>query len=476
MKKSFFRNLFRDIKKTLSRFLSIVVIIAVGVAFYAGVRATSPSMKISADTYFDKNNFMDYKLISTLGLTEDDVDEVKKTSGVTGAEGTYSVDAVIEKDQRQLVLNINSLPEENAINQIRLVKGRRAEAENEAVVEYRFLENYKLNLGDTIVLKSGDDNKLEDSLKNTEFKIVGIAESPLYVSEQRQPSSVGNGSVKGFVYILPQVFKSEVYTEIYVRADNPQSSNSLLHNESYNRYNETLENALEDIGVLRNEVRYAQVIKEGNQKLNDAEAELNVSKKEAEEKFAEGYRKLDDAKSKISKGKEELLRNEALFNKKMAEGIKQIQDGKSQIKAGENEISSKRKEIQAGKFQIATSKKQLQDSETSLTLGKQQAATEISSTMKLEVEKAQELAESNPGNQIYSYQFKAIKELYDKDIKGKDFDSMYISLKNHNQLENLNAYFDMEALKSKFDKGTAEISYGRQQLAANEEKTSTGRN
>lgn len=468
MKKSFFRNLIRDIKKTLSRFLSIVVIIAVGVAFYAGVRATSPSMKISADTYFNKNNFMDYKLISTLGLTEDDVDEIKKIREVTGVEGAYSVDAVVEKDQRQLVLNINSLPEENAINQIRLLKGRRAETDNEAVVEHRFLENYKLNLGDTIVLKSGDDSSLEDSLKNTEFKIVGTAQSPLYVSEQRQPSSVGNGSVKGFVYILPQVFKSEVYTEVYVRADKPQSQTSLLQNESYNRYNETLEKALEDIGVLRNEVRYAQVIKEGNQKLNEAETELNASKKEAEEKFAEAYRKLDDAKSKVSKGKEELLKNEALFNKKMAEGRKQIQDGKSQIKAGENEINSKRKEIEAGKLQIAVGKKQLQDSETSLIVGKQQAATEISSAMKQEVEKAEELAEANPGNPVYSYKFKAIKELYDKNIKGKDFDSMYTSLKNDNQLGNLKTYFDMEALKNNFDKGAAEISYGRQQLVINE--------
>jgi putative ABC transport system permease protein len=202
MKKTFFKNLLRDIKKTFSRFLSIVVIIAVGVAFYAGVRATSPDMKLSGDTYFSKNNLMDFKLISTLGLTKDDAAEIQKQSGVTQVQGSYSIDAVIEKDKRQLVLNINSLPEQNGINNIKIISGRRAEDANEAVVEDKFLKEDKLKLGDTIVLKSGNDSNIEDSLKNTEFKIVGTAQSPLYVSVQRQLSSVGNGSVKGFVYKL----------------------------------------------------------------------------------------------------------------------------------------------------------------------------------------------------------------------------------------------------------------------------------
>ena len=127
MKKTFFKNLFRDIKKTLSRFLSIVIIIAIGVAFYAGVRATSPDMKMSGDSYFSKNNLMDFKLISTLGLTKDDLAEVEKQKGVTKVEGSYSIDAVIEKDKQSLVLNINSLPDENGINNIRMIRGRRAE-------------------------------------------------------------------------------------------------------------------------------------------------------------------------------------------------------------------------------------------------------------------------------------------------------------------------------------------------------------
>jgi putative ABC transport system permease protein len=468
MKKTFFKNLFRDIKKSLSRFLSIVVIIAVGVAFYAGVRATSPDMKMSADYYFSKNNLMDFKLISTLGLTKDDLAEALKQSGVTQAEGSYSIDAVIEKDKRQLVLNINSLPDESGINNIKMLRGRRAEKADEAVVEEKFLEENKLKLDDIIVLKSGDDSNIEDDLKNTEFKIVGTAESPLYVSAQRQLSSVGNGSVRGFVYILPEVFKSEVYTEIYVRTDNTESKVSLLDNESYKTHNESIEKALKDLGLTRNGIRYAEVLKTANDKLDEAQAELDSSKKEAAEKFADGYKKLEDARVKLLNGKEELRKNEVLFNQKMSEGTKKIEDGKKQILSGENEINTKKKEIDNGKVQLAAGRKQLDEGEAQLNAGKQQAAYSISSGIAEAVEKAKKLMESASSNPVYAYQYNAINQIYEKDIKGKSFDDMYSSLKADNQLENIKAYFDMEALKNNFDKSAADINIGRRELAVKE--------
>jgi putative ABC transport system permease protein len=247
MKKTFFKNLFRDIKKSFSRFLSIVIIIAIGVAFYAGVRAASPDMKMSADYYFSKNNFMDFKLISSFGLTKEDLTEVQKQSGVIQAEGSYSIDAVVEKNKRQLVMNINSLPDENGINNIRIIKGRRSENANEAIVEEKFLKENKLKLGDRILLKSGNEINIENSLKNSEFKIVGTAKSPIYISEQRQLSYLGNGTVRGFVYVLPEVFRSEVYTEIYVRTDNKFSKNSLLENENYKENIVVIEKNLKDI-------------------------------------------------------------------------------------------------------------------------------------------------------------------------------------------------------------------------------------
>ena len=465
MKKTFFKNLLRDIRKTLSRFLSIVIIIAIGVAFYAGVRATSPDMKMSGDYYFSKNNLMDFKLISTLGLTKDDIREVEKQKGITQVEGSYSIDAVIEKDKRLLVLNINSLPDENGINNLRMIRGRRAENDKEAVVEESFLEENNLKLKDKILLKSGNDSNIQDSLKNNEFEIVGTAESPLYVSAQRQLSSVGNGSVRGFVYILPSVFKSDVYTEMYVRTKSNESENSLLDNESYNNINESIEKSLKELGILRGEIRYADVLKTGNDKIDEAEAKLKASKNEAEVKFAEGYSKINTARNKIAEGKKELNKNEMVFNKKMAEGKKKIEEGKAQIQAGEAEMNAKYKDIEKGNVQIAEGKDKLNDSEKNLNLAKQQAANDISSSISEKLYDAKKQLESDPMNPMYIAQYNFLKETYEMDIKGRNFDSMYTSLKNDNKIETIKTYFDIEALKSNFDKAWADISTGRLQLS-----------
>lgn len=249
MRKTFFKNLFRDIKKTLSRFLSIVIIIAMGVAFYAGVRATSPDMKKSADFYFDQTEFMDFKLISTLGLTKDDLAKVQKLKGVKKAEGSFSLDAVVEKDKHSMVLNVNSIPPENGINRIKIVTGRIAKANNEVVVEDQFLKDNKLKIGDVIELKSGKDALIDNDLKNSRFKIVGTALSPLYLSAQRQLSSVGNGTVRGFIYVLPDVFKSNVYTEIYVKNNSDESKDSLILSEDYKKVSDNMKQNLENIGT-----------------------------------------------------------------------------------------------------------------------------------------------------------------------------------------------------------------------------------
>lgn len=474
MKRTFFKNLYRDIRKTLSRFLSIVIIIAIGVSFYAGVRATSPDMKISGDFYFNEYNLMDFKLISTLGLTEDDISAVRKLDGVTKVQGTYSLDAIIEMDKKVLVLNVNSLPEKDGINKLRMVRGRLAENSLEAVVEEKFLEENNLKLNDKIVLKSGSESDIKDNLKNNEFKIVGTADSPLYISAQRQLSSVGNGSVRGFVYILPEVFKSEVYTEIYVRTERNESKNSLLNYQDYEKATESIEKSFKDLGVLIGELRYADVLGAGEKKIEEAEIKLNNSKKEASEKFADGYRQLEDAENKISKGLKELEKNQNLLNKKMTDGKKEIEEGKSKVLSGEKELNSKTKEIQNGKLQIAAAKKQLSESEAKLSQGKKQAADSISSAISAKAAEAKKQLENSPNNPVLIAQYNSLNQIYEANISGKDFDSMYNSLKRSGALEQINAYFDIEAMNNNFNKAEAELNAGKQQIADNEKQLLEG--
>lgn len=312
MRNTFLKNLFRDIKKSFSRFISIIIIIAIGVAFYAGVRVTSPDMKKSADLYFDKNNLMDYKIISTGGITKDDINEISKIKDISKVEGSYSLDAIIEKDDKSLVVNVNSLPNENGINNIKIIRGRKPEKNNEVIVEERFLKENNLNLNDTISLQLGNKEKIEDILKNKEFKIVGTANSPLYISVQRQLSSLGNGTVRGFLYILPDVFKSDYYTEAYVKVNYESSKNSLLYNKDYEENIKNLESNLKNLGDKRNNIRYEEIVSTANKKIQEAEDKLNYSKNQIMANNALGYNKEqleNEFKAKeqeINKGKEKI--------------------------------------------------------------------------------------------------------------------------------------------------------------------------
>jgi len=436
MKKTFFKNLFRDIKKTFSRFLSIVIIIAIGVAFYAGVRATSPDMKKSVDAYFNETQFMDFKLISTFGITKDDLKEVSKVKGVANVEGSYSIDVVVEKDKHSLVLNVNSLPSKDGLNQIKIVTGTAPKADNEVVVEKGFLKDNNFKIGDIIELKSGDESSIGDDLKVSKFKIVGEALSPLYLSAQRQLSSVGNGSVRGFIYILPDAFKSEFYTEMYLKMESGISKDSLILNDEYKIASSNMEQSLKDIGVIRSKARYTQIVTDATSEINTAEGKLNKSKQEATDKFKDGYKKLKDAQTKIDSGKAELTKSEVLFNQKKAQG----------------------------KIQIAQGKKQLIDSQEKLKLGKEQAASSISSSIALKVDETKKQLDTDPNNEVFIAQYNGINKIYVENIKGKDFETMYNSLKGSGAIDQMKPYFDIQLLKNNFDSSKTQIDLGWQNL------------
>ncbi|WP_142415025.1 ABC transporter permease [Hathewaya massiliensis] len=342
MKKTFLKNLFRDIKNTFSRFLSIVIIIAVGVSFYAGVRATSPDMKKSGDLYFKNNNLMDFKIVSTAGLTKDDLTEIRKTKGVELAEGSYSLDAIIEKDKHSLVMNINSLPNKEGINKINVVRGRRPENNMEAIIEERFFKENNLKLNDKIRLQSGNNSNIKNHLKNSEFKIVGTANSPLYISTQRELSSIGNGSVKGFVYILPEVFKSDVYTEIYVKNHGTEGENSLLNNDNYKEGIENIEKDLKTLGVKRSDIRYNNILKEGTDKINKAEEELNKAKEQLISNLSlmNKDKNKDKLDSQLRNNEVQLKNKEAELQKNKAQIDAQFKDREEEIKRNREKLKS----------------------------------------------------------------------------------------------------------------------------------------
>ena len=205
------KNFYMEIRRSFGRFISILFIVALGVAFFSGIRASEPSMKITGDAYFDKSDLMDIKAVSTLGITEDDVKAVRNVKGVGKAEGAYSADFLNIKNKKQYVLHVMSRMED--INKITVSEGRMPEKVGECLVD----DQMKYKVGETIRLKSGTDDKVTDTLKVDELKVVGKGNSPCYIALNRGSTTIGTGIVSGFVVVPEKTFHLDVYTEMYVQ-------------------------------------------------------------------------------------------------------------------------------------------------------------------------------------------------------------------------------------------------------------------
>ena len=205
------KNFYMEIRRNFGRFISILFIVALGVAFFSGIRASEPSMRITGDAYFDESDLMDIKAVSTLGITKEDVSAVGNVKGVGKAEGAYSADFLNIKNKKQYVLHVMSAMED--MNKITVREGRMPEKAGECLVDDQM--NYKI--GETIKLKSGTDDKVTDTLKTDELKVVGKGNSPYYISLSRGSTTIGTGTISGFIVVPEKTFDLDVYTEMYVQ-------------------------------------------------------------------------------------------------------------------------------------------------------------------------------------------------------------------------------------------------------------------
>lgn len=260
MKNSFSKDIIRDINKSKGRFFSIVAIIALGVAFFFGIKMSPINMKLTADKYYNDYNFMDLTVYSTLGFTSDEIDKISSISGVNDILGTYSIDGLIKNNNSEFVLKIMGAPfnNESYVNEYKLIEGRLPEKENECVIEDYKLEKLNLNIGDTITLYSGTETNLEESLQNTEYTIVGKVTTPNYLSFEKGTSKIGNGKISSFVVIPQSNFKSDTYTEVYLTIDRDKSITS--YEDKYFETVNNIKERIEELGETESKVRYETLV------------------------------------------------------------------------------------------------------------------------------------------------------------------------------------------------------------------------
>ena len=359
MKKNILRKDFIiEIKKTMGRFVSIFFIVALGVAFYSGIRASEPSMRITADQYFDDSKLMDLKVMGTMGLTKADIKAIGKVSGIEAVEGGYSKDVLCPVGDNEKVVHMMSM--QKNFNQVSVVEGRLPEKAGECLVDEDFLSYTDLKVGDTVTFHSGDGEALTDSLVTDTYKIVGIGNSPLYISFGRGNSTIGTGEISGFVVMDKASFDMDVYTEAYVKVSGAEEKTAFT--DEYNNLSDAAKEAVSAIEEERCAVRKQEIVDEANEKLADSEKtvneksqELEDAKKELESGKSKAAEELEKAKQQLTDGEAEL----ADAKQQIADGETQLADAKAQLNDKQAQLSSAEAEYESGKAQLDQKEQEL---------------------------------------------------------------------------------------------------------------------
>ena len=376
MKKALNKDILRDILKSKGRYFSIMLIVALGVAFFSGIKVSPMVMRNTADNYYDDYNFMDVEVISTLGLTDDDVDAIKKLDTVEGVFPTYSMDVITNVKDQDRVLKVHALPTDDLsndnkdyINRVKLIKGRLPKNSGECVVLKPKYDHLNLKIGKTLKIKSGTEDKLSENLKKDNYKIVGLVETPYYLSYEFGNSSIGSGSVDGIMLVPQDDFKTEAYTEMYITAKGAKEQTSF-----YQDYKDTVkktEDQIDKITDERIEHRYNEVVGEATDELNKAKKEYNDKKKETEDKINKAEKELKDGKQKIKDGKQELETKKAETKKQIKDGFKKLDSAEAQLKSGRKQYEAAKKEFESKKqqanSQISSAESQLAPLKSSIS-------------------------------------------------------------------------------------------------------------
>ncbi len=318
----------REIRNTRSRFLSLMILSALAVCFLAGLRATAPDMKKSADLYFDQQNLMDLHVLSTLGLTDEDADALARQPGVAAVERAYTVDAMVHLTDNDYIVKVLSFTENPGLNAPRLVEGRLPRSAGECLVEPLLLEETGLQLGDTLTLDTGEGD-YADALRGEAFTIVGTADSPLYVGTDRGTSSLGTGKVSAFVLLPLDAFALDTYTDIYIQAEGTEEL--LCYDDAYTDRIDSLTDSLEDFADQRARLRGEEVIGEANEQLAEAEQELADAQAEAEQELSDAWSELADARAELDDGWAEYRDGVQELNDSVAEANQEIADGQAEL-------------------------------------------------------------------------------------------------------------------------------------------------
>lgn len=365
MKKRALRKDFRmEIKKSLNRFLSIFFIVALGVAFFSGIQTAAPSMRMTGDKYFDDSDLMDIRVMSTLGLTAEDLEELQTVEGVEAVSGCYSEDVYCGEGDTRQVLHVESVAAD--MNQLALIEGELPKRAGECFLDIEYARQMGYEPGDVLEISVSDEEN--SSLKRRRFTITGTGYSPTYISYERGSTTLGTGSLSGFVYVLPEDFDMDIYTVAYLLADGAREQTAFT--DGYDQAVDEVLSRIEAIADARCEIRYEEVMQEAQSELDDArkevedgKQELADAKRELADGQAEAQSELDEAQSELIDGQEQLGDGKKDWyeaNREAADGERALADGEQELLDNEGTIAEAQQQLDQGYQELSDGEKEYQ--------------------------------------------------------------------------------------------------------------------
>ncbi len=389
MKKSLFKNNLKSIHKTRRRFISILVMAFLGVGFFAGLVATSPDMLDSLDKYADSSNLYDINIISTLGLTDDDITALQALNGVENAYGIQTKDSISKIDDKESICKVIEYNEN--VNTPVIVAGRNIENENECLIDpavVRTGKGVEEYIGKKIILENDDlDSNDNPIFTQKEFEIVGIAETPVYISNERGNTSIGNGTVSFYIF-TKDVINMDYYTGVYVTAKGAKET--VTNSDEYLSIINSVTSEIEAIKETRENARYQSLVDEATTKVNDAQKEFDDKKQDVEAELQDAENQIKNAENQIASSERKIQNGEKELNTQIEQANAQFASAKTQLENAEKQLEVAPLEDtvkEAQKAELLKQKQALETSQKEAEAKFEQARTEIANN-KAEIRKA----------------------------------------------------------------------------------------
>lgn len=406
VKSAFNTETLRSITHSLGRFLAIAAIVALGTGFYAGLRMTAPDMKLAADEYFDGTSLMDIRVLSTLGLTDDDIAALRHVEGVEAVMPARETDVMVTIDSEQYAARIHSLPDAartsdtsdgvharsddpDYLNRPLLVRGSWPQKAGECVLSANLVENDAIAIGDTVTITEGTQD-VDDTLVTRTYTVTGFVNAPYYAtSSSMGETTLGSGSIQQYMYVPESDFSADLpYTEAYVTvrgaADEHASS------DAYDRRVAEVMDRIEALAPEREQARVDGLKADAQKELDEKRADYEREKADAQAQLDDAQRQLDEAAATIAQSEQQLADGQAsydsgvteLANQKasaeaqLADAERQIADGQAQLDAQRPALEDGAAQLQQGwdayNAQAAQVEAQLAPVEAQIAAGRQQ--------------------------------------------------------------------------------------------------------